>query len=388
MRELAIDREDLLSLLQQMIRIESVNPTLVKGGNGESRIALFLKEYLSMAGLEVRCQELGPNRVNVIGILKGSGGGKSIMLNGHTDTVGLDGMEIEPLLPEIRDGKVYGRGSLDMKGGLAASIIAVKTLARAGTRLKGDVILACVADEEYASMGTEALVKEYRADSAIICEPSDLGIGIAHKGFAWARVEVFGRAAHGSRPDEGIDAIAKAGKLLVEIETLGSQVLTQKTHPLLGSPSIHTSLISGGTELSTYPSYCRVELERRTVPGESPETVRDEIAGIIDKLAREDRQFKAGFDVFFHRSPLEVSKDELIVETLARAYERVFAKPAQYIGFSGWMDSAILAEAGIPTTIFGPCGQGLHAAVEYVDFKSVVAVARVLAATIVDFCNS
>ncbi|HBC91817.1 MAG TPA: peptidase M20 [Pelotomaculum sp.] len=388
MKRLIIDKNELLEVLQQMIRVESVNPTLVKGGNGESEIANFLIKYLAQAGLKVQCQEIGPKRKNVIGILKGTGGGRSIILNGHTDTVSLEGMKINPLEPEYREGRVYGRGSLDMKGGLAAIIIAVKALIQGGVSLNGDVILAFVADEEYASMGTEALVKEYRADAAIICEPTDLKICIAHKGFAWTKVEVFGRAAHGSRPDQGIDAISKAGKVLIEMEKLGNHVLTQKSHPLLGSPSIHASLISGGTELSIYPSYCRIEMERRTIPGESYETVRDEMKNMIDKISSEDRQFRVSFDVFFHRPPLEVSRDELIVKTLSNAYEGIFNKSPEYIGSSGWMDSAIVTEKGIPTVIFGPGGEGLHAEVEYVDFETVVDTAKVLAGTIVDFCNS
>lgn len=388
MNSLKVNEKDLLEILQQMIRIESVNPTLVKGGSGESEIAGYIGNFLSEAGLAVKFQEVGPDRLNVIGILKGSGGGRSLMLNGHTDTVSIDGMDIDPLDPKYREGKVYGRGSLDMKGGLAAIMAATKAVIQAGVELKGDVILTFVADEEYASIGTDTLVKEYSADAAIICEPTDLEIGIAHKGFAWTRVEVFGKAAHGSRPGEGIDAIVKAGKVLVEVENLGSSILTQKTHRLLGSPSIHASLISGGTELSTYPSYCKIDLERRTIPGESRETVSGEMKRLIDKIRSEDEQFKANYDVFFHRPPLEISENELIVKSLARAYSAVLNKSPKTTGFSGWMDSAILAEAGIPTAIFGPGGTGLHAAVEYVDFDSVVTTAEILAGTIIGFCNN
>lgn len=383
-----IDGKELLEILQQMIRIESVNPTLVGEGSGESEIARYIGRCLSYAGIEVKFQEIGPGRTNVIGICKGTGGGRSVMLNGHTDTVGIGGMDIEPLNPVYHDGRVYGRGSLDMKSGLAAMIMAVKSIVRAGVMLKGDVILAFVADEEYASKGTEALVKEYPADAAIICEPTNLDIGIAHKGFAWTRVEVFGRAAHGSRPGEGIDAIAKAGKLLVEVENLGNNILAQKSHPLLGLPSIHASLITGGTELSTYPNYCRVELERRTIPGETCETVKDEMKCLIDKISSADKQFKAGFDVFFHRPPLEIPENEPIVQALIKAHHDIFNKSPKLIGFSGWMDSAILAEAGIPTAIFGPGGEGLHASVEYVDFDTVLATAKILSGTIVNFCNS
>lgn len=382
-----IDEKELLKVLQDLVRIESVNPSLHSSGSGELTIAHYLGEYLTELGLEVSYQVIEPNRVNVIGVLKGTGEGRSILLNGHTDTVGINGMDIEPLNPICEDGKVYGRGSLDMKSGLAAMIIAVRSIIHSGLKAKGDVILSFVADEEYGSLGTETLIKEYSADAAIICEPTNLRICIAHKGFAWTKVEVFGKAAHGSRPEEGIDAIVKAGKFLVEIENFGKTTLIQKKHPLLGAPSIHTSLVKGGTELSTYPDYCKIELERRTIPGESVEVVADEIRGLIDKISAEDEQFKAKFDVFFYPPPLEVSKNQLIVCSLAKAYYNTLKQSPEFIGIGGWMDSAILAEAGIPTVIFGPSGEGLHAAMEYVDFDSVIVSTKILVDTIVEFCG-
>ena len=309
------------------------------------------------------------------------------MLNGHTDTVGITRMDIEPLNPVFRDGKVYGRGSFDMKGGLAAMIIAVKTIIDAGLKPKGDVILAFVADEEYLSLGTEVLVREYPADAAILCEPTNLKVCIAHKGFAWIKVEIFGKAAHGSRPDRGIDAIVKAGKFLARIEELGKDVLIQKKHPLLGSPSIHASLIKGGTELSTYPDYCLIELERRFIPGESAKTIEAEMQTLIDDLASKDEQFKAKCEVSFSRPPLEVARDHEIVGALTRAYANTVRKAPEFIGVGGWMDSAILAEAGIPSVIIGPAGEGFHAASEYVDFASIVTLTKILVDTIIDYCG-
>ena len=388
MTNLTIDEKELLEILQGMVKIDSVNPSIGKGGKGEFKIARYIGVCLAEKGLEVIFQEIKPNRANVIGILKGGDNGKSLMINGHTDTVGVDGMDIKPLNPRYENGKVYGRGSLDMKSGLSAMIIAAKAIVRSGVKLKGDVIFAFVADEEYKSIGTETLAKKYSADAAIVCEPTNLEIGIAHKGFAWTKVEVFGKAAHGSRPDEGIDAIVKGGKVLSEVDNLANNILPQKKHPLLGSPSIHASLISGGTELSTYPDYCKIELERRTIPGEDYQTVADETEGLINKISSKDGQFKANFEVFFHRPPLEVSKDELIVKALEKAYNSVLKKEPKLTGLSYWTDAAILTQAGIPTVIFGPGGEGLHAAVEYVDFDSVVATAKVLAEVIVEFCSS
>jgi acetylornithine deacetylase len=385
MKTIAIDRAALLESLQALIRIDSVNPSLVPGGRGEGAIAAYLGQYLEASGLEVRTREIAPGRVNVVGILKGSGGGRSIILNGHTDTVGLDKMTIDPLDPVLRDGRVYGRGSLDMKGGLAAAIAAVRAIA-AGDRLRGDIILACVADEEYASIGTEALIEEYTADAAIVCEPSALGLGIAHKGFAWATIDVHGLAAHGSKPELGIDAIVKAGKFLVALEALGEK-LAARAHPLLGPASVHASLIEGGSELSTYPDHCRIKIERRTLPGEDRETVAAELAALVAGLAASDKQFKADWDIFFHRHPFETAPDAPIAAAVSRAGELVLGAAPRPMGFSGWLDSALLAAAGIPTVIFGPAGEGLHAASEHVEFQSVADTAAILAAAVEDFCR-
>jgi acetylornithine deacetylase len=386
MQKLTIDRPALLQLLQDLIRIDSVNPSLVPGGSGEAEIAAYIGSFLNELGLEVSYQELQPGRTNVIGILRGQGGGKSIMLNGHMDTVSKAGMDIPPLEPCFEQGRVYGRGSIDMKSGLAAIFGAVKALAETKTVLKGDVLVTCVADEEYASIGTEAVVKEFTADAAIVCEPSNLEIGIGHKGYVWAKIEVFGKAAHGSKPDQGVDAIMKAGKVLVGLEALGNK-LREKRHVLLGSPSLHASIIQGGTELSTYPDYCRIDLERRTIVGEDRATVQEELSALLAEAQSQDPALKTKLDVFFHRPPLEVDRDEPIVQTLAQNLLRLQKKEPAYCAFSGWLDSALLASAGIPTVIFGPIGEGLHAATEYVEFDSVVDAAEALAHTVRDFCR-
>lgn len=388
MSETKINQGALHQLLQRLIQINSVNPSLSDRGAGEADIARYIGGYLKMLGLEVHFQELGKNRVNVIAVLKGTGGGQSLMLNGHTDTVSAENMAAVPFNPQIKDGKLHGRGALDMKAGVAAQIMAVQTLLEAQIELKGDVILTLVADEEYASMGTEAIVNEYLADAAIICEPTDLDIVIAHKGFAWIKIEIFGHAAHGSLPHRGVDAIAKAGRVLTAIEDYGKTHPTRKTHPLLGSPSIHASLISGGTELSTYPDYCKIELERRNLPGEDRRMITEEIQKLLQGIQSRDDQFKADFDVFFFRPAYEISPDQPIVQTVSRACQSIRGQAPKYEGMWAWLDSAILAQAGIPTVIVGPSGDGAHAAVEYVDLDSVMTTARVLVQSIIEFCNS
>jgi acetylornithine deacetylase len=382
-----INRQALINLIQALVKINSVNPLLSADGIGETEVCGYIGEYLEKLGLDVRYQKLKKDRVNVIGILKGTGGGPTLMLNGHTDTVSVENMTVEPFDARIQDDKLYGRGALDMKAGVAAQISAIQALIESGMKLKGDVILALVADEEYASIGTEALVDEYEADAAIICEPTDLEVVIAHKGFAWIKVEIFGRAAHGSLPHRGIDAIVKAGKLLTAIEHHAETKLARKKHPLLGFPSIHASLIKGGTELSTYPDYCVLELERRNLPGENKQMVTEEIQSLLQELRSSDEQFKADFDVFFFRPAFEISPDQSIVQTVSRAFESTCGRTPKFEGMWAWLDSAILAQAGIPTVIFGPSGDGAHAAVEYVDVDSVVTTTQLLIEIITDFCN-
>jgi acetylornithine deacetylase len=388
MGEIQIKRKALLSLLRDLIQIESVNPSLTNKGSGEAVIARYIRDYLNHLGMEVHLQEIEKSRANVVGILKGSGRGPSLMLNGHMDTVSADNMEIDPFAAEEKDGKIYGRGALDMKAGVAALIMAVESIIEAGIKLKGDVILTLVADEEYASIGTETIVDEYTADAAIVCEPTDLDIVIAHKGFAWIKIEIFGHAAHGSLPHKGVDAIVKAGKVLSAIDELSETDLKKKSHPLLGSPSIHASLIEGGTELSTYPNYCKIQLERRNLPGEDRRLVTEEIQGLLQKIQRQDDQFKADYNVFFFRPAFEISPDQPIVQTVSRAYASTLNKPPKFEGMWAWLDSAILAQAGIPTVIFGPRGDGAHAVVEYADVASVMTTTNILIRSTIDFCRT
>lgn len=387
MTDFKIKSDALSAFLSDLIKINSVNPSLSSKGKGEAEIARYIGEYLRSLGLEVIYQDIKKNRMNVIGILKGTGGGKSIMLNGHTDTVSAERMEIEPFNPVIDGGKIFGRGALDMKSGLTAQIMAVQSIIESNIKLNGDIILALVADEEYASLGTETIIKKYSADAAIICEPTNLDIVIAHKGFAWTKIEIFGKAAHGSMPDRGIDAIVKAGKVLTEIERLGELYLIQKKHPLLDSPSIHASLINGGIELSTYPDYCKIELERRTLPHEDVKIVTEEIKRILEDIKLRDRNFNAKFEVFFSRPAFEISIENQIVQSLSRAFQKILNKKPKYKGMGGWIDSALLAEAGIPAVIFGPSGEGLHASIEYVDLESIIITAKILTELIADFCS-
>jgi acetylornithine deacetylase len=367
---LRLSSSSLTELAAELVRIDSVNPDLVPGGAGEGELARFVAEWLADAGLEVEVDEVAPGRPNVVGRARGTGGGPTLLLNAHMDTVGYQGMEA-PLEPRVENGRLYGRGAYDMKGSLAAIMVAGAEAVRAS--LRGDVLVAAVADEEVYSIGAEAVARGCRADAAIVAEPTELRVVVAHKGFVWMEVETTGRAAHGSRPDLGEDAIVAMGHVLSRLGALAETLLANPSHPLLGSGSVHASVIRGGVELSTYPESCVLALERRTVPDETVELVEAQI-----------REIAGGAEIrtIFVREPFEVAQGEPVVQAVLR-----HAGGPEVAGFPGWADSAVFAAAGIPTVIFGPGGEGAHAQVEWVDLADLerckdlyLAVARELCA--------
>jgi len=387
-RPLQVRPAAIVEMLQALVRIPSVNPTLVPGGAGERDVAECLSAACARLGLMVTEQEAAPGRPNVIAVLPGAdtGRGRRLLLNGHTDTVGTGGME-DPFTPVLRGDRLYGRGSDDMKGGLAAMIGGVAAVLDAGVRPLGDVLLTFVVDEEDASIGTAAVAQSSAADAAIVTESTGLRICLAHKGFAWVTITTQGRAAHGSDYAAGIDAIMHMGRVLSGLERLERDVLPRRAHPLLGRPSLHASAITGGEGPSTYPPTCRLLLERRMLPDETPEDVRTEMETLLAPLRAEDPRFRATVDVTLSRPGLEVARDVPIARALRDALVRCAGIEPEYVGQGAWYDAALLAQAGIPTVIFGPSGSGAHAVVEYVDVPSVITCAQVLAQTIVDFCG-
>ena len=374
---------DVAELAAQLVAIESINPDLVEGGSGELGVARFVAEWCERAGLEATLTELAPGRANVVAIARGSGGGRSLMLNAHMDTVGVVGMT-EPFVPRLENGRLYGRGAQDMKGSLAACLLAAVDAKRRG--LRGDVIVTAVADEEFASIGTEAVAAGVRADAAIVAEPTEMRLAVAHRGFVHLEVEVHGKAAHGSRSGLGIDAIAKMGRVLVGIEQLDARLRAAPRHPRLGSGSVHASLIEGGQEFSSYPARCTLQAERRTTPGESAELAERELLEIVARAGEGDPDFRADARASISREPFEVAEDAEIVECVRRQATRVLGSAPTTVGVPFWADSALLASAGIPTVVFGPTGEGLHSEVEWVDVNSLECCAQIYSAVGAELC--
>lgn len=369
-------------LLADLVAIDSVNPRLVPGGAGEAEIALFVGRWLEQRGLEVELSDAEPGRPNVIARARGRGDGRTLLLYAHMDVVGVEGMS-DPFHPRFEGDRLYGRGAYDMKAGLAAIMV---TAARAaGEGLAGDVVVAAVCDEEFASAGAYAVAGSITADGAIVTEPTgdEISIAIAHKGFTWHRIVVHGRAAHGSKPQEGVDAIAHMGHVLVAIDRLAARLGESSGHPLLGPGSVHASIIEGGRELSTYPDSCRLQLERRTLPGETVETVEAELSAILDDIAEAGVPLQAELHTTLVREPFQIDRDEPIVQAALAA----LGPETPVIGVPYWADSAVFAAAGIPTVIFGPGGTGAHADVEWVDLTQLDRCVAALGDVIRSFCG-
>jgi acetylornithine deacetylase len=373
-----------IRLLRDLVAIDSVNPTLVPGAAGEAQVGRAIADEMRGFGLDVEIEDVVPGRPNVVGVLEGRTKGRTLMFCGHTDTVGVTGMD-RPFSPVERNGRLYGRGAQDMKGGVAAMIAATRAIAEQGGLASGRIVIAAVVDEEHSSIGAEALVMKWSADAAVVTEPTDLAVAVGHKGFAWVEVEVLGKAAHGSRPRDGQDAMLLLGRVLARLETLDATLQARPPHPLLGTGSLHASLISGGNELSSYPDRAELQMERRTLPSEPETTALEEVQAIIDALRRDDPTFRANAKAMFSRPAYELPADHTLPRVLTSALTHV-GGTAHITGASFWTDAAVLGHAGIPSVLFGPGGAGLHSTEEYVNVADVLLCRDSLAELARRFC--
>ena len=358
--------DETIELLARLVEVDSVNPDLVPGGAGEGAIASFVEAWAAAHGLAAVRLEATRGRPSVVVRAPGRGDGRTLLLCGHLDTVGVGGMAGDPFAPRIEGDRLYGRGAYDMKAGLAAALVACRRAA--ALDLAGDVVVACVADEEHASLGVQEVLESVWADAAIVTEPTGGEVIVAHKGFVWGELTFRGRAAHGSRPDEGVDAIAAAGPALVRLADLDARM---RVDPLLGRGSIHASLIRGGVELSSYPGECVLAVERRTLPGETRAQVEAELAALGADATR----------TLLVREPFAIDPEHAFVRLVRRA-----AGGAPVAGAAYWTDAAFIAAAGIPAVLYGPGGEGAHADVEWVSLSDTAAVTNTLVTVAQEFC--
>lgn len=386
---LSIDPDSVEDTLADLVRIDSTNPALGadERGAGEAELAAYIADRMHDIGLDVDHWEPAPGRPNVVGVLSGDGDGRSLMWNAHTDTVGVEGMDA-PFTPVRQNGRLYGRGAQDMKGSLAAQLIAARTLRESDTSLSGDVLVAAVADEEHKSIGTEALVDRYDADGAVVTEPTDLELVRAHKGFVWIDLCTQGRAAHGSRPAEGIDANMHMGRVLSKLEALNRSLSSDEAHALVGPPSLHAGQLRGGDAPSVYAAECHLRMERRTVPGESAEDALEEVQTVLHELSEADDAFEAEAEIAFSRGTLKTPADATVASATRAGLSRTLAPntPLADTGASFWTDAALLSAAGTETVVLGPKGAGLHTTEEWVDLASVAQLAEVLVHTARRYC--
>ncbi|KAL7784303.1 pyridoxal-phosphate dependent enzyme domain-containing protein [Trichoderma ceciliae] len=383
----SVASNDPVELTQTLVKINSANPSLGSiPGPGEIAVARYITAWMEHRDIETHWIEPTPGRPSVVGVVRGSGGGKSLMLNGHIDTVTIMGYEDDPLSGHIQDGKLYGRGAADMKCGVAAAMVTLAHAKKQG--LKGDVIFTGVADEEFTSIGTEQVLEAgWTAHGAIVSEPTDLEVQYAHKGFVWFKVDIHGLAAHGSRYELGVDAICKAGYFLVELDKHASRLIKQAGDSLLGPGSIHASIIKGGEEVSSYPSFVQIQVERRTVPGETPETIEKELKEILDGLVQSVPNFKYDLRLTFHRQPFKAALDHPFTKLVCRQVGNTLGQEPLILGAPYWTDCALLADKGIPALLWGPKGKGLHGKVEYAEVESIKQVTEALTAIAIEFCG-
>lgn len=374
---------DPVAIAQQLIRIDSVNSELVPGAAGEAAVAGWCAEWLGARGFELH--RLGTaEHPTVVGVARGRGGGRSLMLNGHLDTVGVASYEGDAFAPEVRDGKLFGRGAFDMKAGVAAIMVAAANTAAEG--IAGDIIVTLVADEEFGSRGTEDALAAFTADAAIVTEPSELNLVLAHRGFAWFEVELTGLAAHGSMPHEGIDAIVHAGLVLRAIDDLRARLESRPLHPLLEHGAVRVSMISGGTDAATVADSCTMTIERRTMPGETPEAVEAELRAMLDGLGAGTPNFRFELRRIVARGAFEADPDWPIVRAVAESAQRVFGAPPATRGEPFWTDAGLILEAGIPCLLVGVDGGGAHADTEWATTASVTQLTDLLEGAIRTFC--
>ena len=379
-----------LALLHDLVAIPSVNRRLAPDGSGETAIAEFCRRWLEQRGFVVEWLEDTPGSPTLVAVVTGTGGGKTLLLNGHLDTVGVESYIGDPFSAVVEDGKIYGRGTFDMKGSLAAMLISAARAAR--DPVAGTVVVTLVSDEEFGSIGTEEALRwivtsGLHVDGAVVAEPSELELTIAHRGFAWFELELTGRAAHGSQPERGIDAIAGATALLPALDAWGRTLASGDGHELVGTGTVRVAMISGGVNAATVAPTCRITIERRFLPGEHVDAVEDELLAVIREALKNAPELTFALTRLVARAAFEGDPQSDIVQSLRAATKVIRGTPAVMRGEPFWTDAALIADSGVPCVVFGVDGGGAHSDREWVTADSLEALTSILEATIRDFCG-
>ena len=381
----AIDERFLLERLKEMIAIKSENPfdEEPRAGYREKEMGQYFAEIMSSLGLEVEYRYVQPDRPNVFGYRKGAAGSMTLMLAGHMDTARTDGYDAAYDVKEEK-GKIFGRGSCDMKAALAAYLEVARILKAQAVKLKGNLILAGVMDEEYQMLGSQDIGRNGpRADQGIIGEPCNLTVCPTNKGRVSTYIRTFGKAAHSSIPEQGENAIISMSKVIQIFSDYNDELLKAEPHPLCGHGRFNPGVIKGGVQVNMVPDRCDLEVDRRTLPGETKEDVYDELRLRLDRIARDDPGFKYEIsDPTWLIPPNDISRDEPVVQSLLLAYEQIMGKTTQVTAFPAGSDAPHM---GFPTVICGPGSIAqAHSTLEFVSIGQLLQAVKIYLWTIVD----
>jgi succinyl-diaminopimelate desuccinylase len=390
--EAALDVEEVVRLASALVAIESHRDAPGRERACAERIARQFADW----GMNAELVEVLDGRPNVYCVLKGRGGGASLLLNGHLDTVPAYDMDIPPFEPRVEGGLLLGRGSVDMKGALACMMVAMRLLKDLGAGLRGDLVFAGVINEEDRSEGTEYLVRHGpKADRCVVGEPTGLAIMAGHRGLEWLEFEFIGKAAHGGTPEKGVNAISMAARFVRRVEDTLLPELRRRVHPVIGPAVMNFGVIKGGTQPSSVADRCIVQVDRRWIPAERLERVLGEYEDIIRGLADEDPTFRCSMTrmesnmATMDHYPMEIALDDPLVAGLGDVLRALGIAEPRIGSFGGWTDAALISKfGGIPTLVFGPGDLAVaHSRREYVpvaELRTATLAYALLAASIAE----
>ena len=385
-----IEEKEVTKLLGDLISINSVNPLQDISSKGEKELASYVRKYLKNIGIKSILYPILNERPNIIGIIKGKNKGKNLILEAHMDTVKADNMVIDPFLPKIKEGKMFGRGACDDKGSLASMLLAIKLIKQTGISLKGNVYIAAVIDEEHKQRGVLHLLNQgFRFDAGIVGEPTSLDIIIAHQGCLRWRIITKGISVHSSEPEKGENAIYFMSEVINILQKKLIPLCKEKSHSLVGSPTLSVNIIQGGTQINTIPNRCFIEIDRRMIPGENSQDILKQVDKFLNKLKKENPLLELEREDPFITSPsMQINRDEEIVQALFRCIRDNGAIEPKIRGVKFGTDAAIFVAQGIPTAVFGPGNIAqAHSEEEWVEIKQVAQAAEIIAQTIVVYQN-